>query len=211
MFNKEIIIEPATTQDADVAAKLTFMAYHKYSYDVLGKIGEQKATERYKLLWMHGDNRFGHYHSYIAKIDGQVAGMMTCYAAPLIKKLVKPTLFELVRMGGVSFILHLLLNLSNFYYFARNHDVTSDEFYIATLAVVPEYRRYGVGTNLLKHAINLAKNEQLRFCSLHVSAENEKAINFYEGNGFVKTKPLTNTSTPPTFYRMVHTLNYVIT
>ena len=203
----EIQIEPANIKDADAAAKLTFMAYHKFSYDIFGNIGEHAATENFKQLWLHGDNRFGCHYSYIAKVNGEVIGLMTCYKAGLIKKLVAPTLWQLLRIGKFNFVRHFITNIRNFYYFAKSDDILPDEFYVATLAVTPEYRGQGVGAEMLRYAHKLAQKADLGRCTLHVSAENKSGIRFYERNGFKKVEPK---SAKPTYFRMVYSPNHVI-
>ena len=199
----KIAINPATPQEAIVAAKLTFMAYHKFSYDIFGHIGEEAAHKYYRLLWLHGYNRFGYQYSYLAKTDNKPVGLMTCYPAPLIKKLVIPTFRQLIYIGKGKFLLHFITHLNNFYYFASNQETYPDEFYIATLSVLPEYRGMGIGAELLEYARKLTREQSLRRCILHVNAENEKGIRFYERNGFTKAKPVEKQAS---YFRMVQSV-----
>ena len=158
----EIQIQPASPKEADIAAQLTFMAYHRYSYDIFGQVGKHAAIDHYKKLWQHGDNRFGYRFSYIAKVGNKPVGLMTGYPAPLIKKLVSPTIRQLIRIGKFSFIRHFITHLTNFYYFASNQECQKDEFYVATLSVLPEYRSLGIGAEMLRHARKLTREQNLR-------------------------------------------------
>ena len=57
------------------------------------------------------------------------------------------------------------------------------EGYVTNIAVLPEYRRKGVGKRLLEYVINDCKN-QLEFISLEVRVSNDAAISLYKKFGF---------------------------
>ena len=198
-------ISPATSQNASEAAELIFSAYHKYSYDIFGNIGQNAATDRFKQLWRLPNNRFSHQHSFVAKLDNKTVGLLTCYKAQSIKKLIYPTIWQLLCIGKLQFICHLLVNINNFYYFSKTSDILPNELYIATLAVAPEHRRKGIATELLNRARQLAKHEGLT-CTLHVSAENKKAIALYEITGFIK-----KLSESKSYYKMIDGCIHVTT
>lgn len=56
------------------------------------------------------------------------------------------------------------------------------EGYVTNVAVLPEYRRLGIGKKLLKHVINDSK--ELEFISLEVRISNQAAISLYESFEF---------------------------
>lgn len=58
-----------------------------------------------------------------------------------------------------------------------------DEGYIANVAVSPDFRRRGIGKQLVETL--LAQLEELAFVTLEVRASNEPAIALYTGCGFV--------------------------
>ena len=57
------------------------------------------------------------------------------------------------------------------------------EGYVTNIAVLPHYRRRGIGKKILEYVINTSKNE-LEFISLEVRVSNEAAISLYEHFGF---------------------------
>ncbi len=59
------------------------------------------------------------------------------------------------------------------------------EGYVTNIAVLPEFRRKGIGNKLLKYVINDCKSE-LEFISLEVRASNSAAISLYEKLGFCR-------------------------
>ena len=195
-------IKPGDEHSAEVAAKLAFMAYHKYSYDIFGKVGEAGSHHFFSELWKHKNNRFSHSYSYLGRHNETPVSLMTCYPQPFVERLITPTLWQLIRIGKLRFIGHLLSHLSNFYYFSQMES-NSDDFYVATLAVLPEYRSKGVGAKMLEFARDLAKEKGFKRYSLHVSADNSRGLKFYEKNGFKKAN---SHEESPAYYRMIYTI-----
>ena len=58
------------------------------------------------------------------------------------------------------------------------------EAYIANIAVLPEYRRLGVGERLISEAADGAKLRQCEFITLEVRKSNEPAIALYRKEGY---------------------------
>lgn len=61
-----------------------------------------------------------------------------------------------------------------------------DESEILLIVVDPFFRRQGIGHSLLKKATTFLKDQGRTSLFLEVSVENEAAVNFYTGEGFVK-------------------------
>lgn len=86
-------------------------------------------------------------------------------------------------------------------YIAMNHDgqgqgivggmLDSENPAIAHLVsmwVAPEYRKTGVGTQLVTAIVDWAKSKQVAALCLMVTSNNEAAIEFYQRLGFIKTE-----------------------
>ena len=58
------------------------------------------------------------------------------------------------------------------------------EVYIDNIAVFYNYRGFGIGTALLKHLINVSKDENCDLITLEVRVSNTPARNLYEKLGF---------------------------
>ena len=58
------------------------------------------------------------------------------------------------------------------------------EVYIDNIAVFYNYRGFGIGTALLKHLINVSKDEKCDLVTLEVRVSNTPARNLYEKTGF---------------------------
>lgn len=66
-----------------------------------------------------------------------------------------------------------------------SHNVLG-EAYITNVAVLPEFRRKGVGKALVEFLVNKMKAEKAEFVTLEVRKSNQNAISLYEKCGFEK-------------------------
>ncbi len=91
------------------------------------------------------------------------------------------------------FIMDYLFNSSALYYIAKTKNkivgfigiwLESTRLHIINVAVHPEYRNEGVGTQLLLFAIDYAKERKFKEVSLEVRKSNENAIRLYKKLGF---------------------------
>ena len=62
--------------------------------------------------------------------------------------------------------------------------VMADEGYITNVAVFPEYRRRGIGAQIIEVFMNFARANRLAFLTLEVRPSNAAAIALYQGFGF---------------------------
>ena len=63
----------------------------------------------------------------------------------------------------------------------------SGECELGNLSVLPEYRHRGIGTNLLKHAMDTARQQHCSVLNLSIVEENTVLRKWYERNGAVHT------------------------
>lgn len=82
------------------------------------------------------------------------------------------------------------------------------EGYVTNIAVLPEYRRLGIGQKILEHVIDSSKNE-LEFISLEVRASNTPAILLYEKFGFEKVGIRKRFYTHPDEDAIIMTKNFI--
>ena len=190
----------ATPADAETAARLILMAYGDFTYTMLGCKHEAEATACFAKLWPLKNNRFSHEHSFVAKADGKPVAVMTCHPGTYCNRLIPPTVFALLKTGRAKFLWHLLTHLRKFLQIASTVEAGAGEFYIATLAVLPEHRGLGTGAKMLRLAKALARKHGLYRCSLLVEAGNTGGIRFYERHGFAKAG---YTGKPHPYFRMV--------
>ena len=61
-----------------------------------------------------------------------------------------------------------------------------DGMEVARIYVLKEFHGKGMGQRLLEKALQIAKNKKINYIWLGVWGKNQKAIRFYEKNGFIK-------------------------
>jgi [ribosomal protein S18]-alanine N-acetyltransferase len=62
--------------------------------------------------------------------------------------------------------------------------VVFDELHLQNLAVHPDWRRKGIGSLLVRHALELGRGKKTRTAILEVRRSNEEALGLYRKFGF---------------------------
>lgn len=76
-------------------------------------------------------------------------------------------------------------------------NIILDEGYINNIAVLPKYRKQGLGKLILSEIINYSKEKKLSFLSLEVRPSNTIAIRLYKSAGFINAGVRKNYYTCP--------------
>lgn len=97
------------------------------------------------------------------------------FSTPWSEKAIK----ESMDAGTVFYVAHLNNNVVGYIGLSK----IAGEGYVTNIAVLPEYRRLGIGKRILQYTVDNSKNE-LEFISLEVRASNSIAISLYEKLGF---------------------------
>lgn len=116
-------------------------------------------------------------NTIIACVDGTPAGMITAYDGARYHAMRERT-FQLVKERlGVEFP-------------GMEDEAVAGEYYLDSLAVLPEYRGNGIGRLLLLRAIDHASELGIPKVTLAVDPENPKAQRLYESLGFRRGRDL---------------------
>ncbi len=107
----------------------------------------------------------------IANIEKQ------CFSTPWSENAIR----ESMTAGTVFYI----ANINNTACGYMGLSKIAGEGYVTNIAVLPEYRRKGIGKVILEYVINDCKTE-LEFISLEVRVSNDAAITLYKKLGFIK-------------------------
>jgi len=91
---------------------------------------------------------------------------------------------SLAESGPDSFLVAIEENRVVGYVSALVH---GKDAHIASIAVLKDYRRRGIGRGLMSELIELLKLRRIRIVSLEVRKSNTSAIRFYEVLGFERT------------------------
>lgn len=185
----ELIIRQAKQSEAVKIAPLI--------YDAIGEIANRLTGEQEKdailttltELVTRTDNRHSYLNTHVAIQEEQLLGIVVLYDGLSVKEL-DANLMTWLKEKQVTSTIDV-----------EAHD---DEYYLDTICVAPKARRLGIGSKLLAHTEQVARDKGFKKLSLNVELEKTKARALYERVGFVITEPWTIIDEP--FHHMVKTL-----
>jgi len=192
-----LTISPGRIADTTAAARLLADTMAGFGVAVLGAGDEQLELKALQRWYGEKDNRFSHQFSNIARLDGEVAGLLLCFPGRDVPGLTKGcvrSILSIYRFGQLVKLTWRGMVLG------RAKEAENDEFLIAHLAVFESYRRKGIARAMLDNAVLRAREAGLSRVVLEVEIGNTAAIMLYEGYGF-KTQFTTD------FGRHKHILN----
>lgn len=120
----------------------------------------------------------------VAVSDGNVVGTGTFYDGKDYQKMSGGAALNLLRFYGFKSLPRLRRAMDSMKLMKPPKD---DELYLANFGVDPQLRGSGIGSQMLQHKINEARQQGYRIVSLDVSTENPKAEALYHRLGFAVT------------------------
>lgn len=202
-------VRPARIEDALIAAELIQETMEGYGDVMLGLDDRERAVQVIAGFFRKANNRFSYRLTYLAEIDGQTAGLLLVFPGRDTFKLVLPMSWQILSFYNPWEMLRLAVRAPMA---AEGEETKPDEFYVSHLAVLPEFRRQGVGRALLSHADTLAHASGFAKNSLCVDIDNLNAQHLYLSHGYqvvktVNTPWLKNRLHTRGFHRMVKSLS----
>ena len=174
-------IRPAQPVDAEVAAILMYSAY-THTQVTIPLRDEHKSgfIERLQHFFRQDDNRFSYQNIQVAEGISGVVGLVLSF-------------------GGRD---EARLNAAIGSWLER--EAEDDEWYVDALAVFSNWGRKGIGTCLLQHAEQQARQHHYPKVALHVAEGNKQALDLYAHLHYVVTQQTVLYQRP--YIRMVKTL-----
>jgi ribosomal protein S18 acetylase RimI-like enzyme len=176
-----ISIRPAQPADAEIAAVLLYSAYtHTQVTTPLRDELENGFIERLQHFFRQDGNRFSYQNSLVAEASSAVVGLVLSFGAR-----------DEARLNAAvgSWL---------------EQEAEDDEWYVDALAVFGNWGRKGIGTRLLQHAEQLARQQRYGKIALNVAQGNTQALELYAQLHYVVTEQTFLYQRP--FVRMVKTL-----
>ena len=169
-----MLIRDATPEDAAFLAKCLIAGMHFYDFET--EIPENKdiylnlveCEKRTDLLYTYKDSR-------IAEVDGKVVGSLLSYPGDKYKELRR-------RSFEVFWPDYMRIDEES------EQETGPGEYYLDTIAVLPEYRRRGIGSALLKDGIKRGIAAGFKTITLVVDSDMPHLIKLYESVGFQKAE-----------------------
>lgn len=163
-MNNVISFRNATIDDALFIAKGFHMAmlYDDTSYEQISNFTRN--------ICVREDVLYSWRNTVIAEINGKPAGMLTAYDGRYYHDMRIKTMSLVKQHLGVEFP-------------GMEDEAAAGEYYLDSLAVMPEYRGRGIGRKLLEQGIENCKELNLDV-TLAVDPINDRAKKLYQSLGF---------------------------
>lgn len=173
-MEKEFEIRPAEIKDADIIADVIMEALGKELCESFTSEGNtlQDVHDLFAICGASADSQYSYKNTLIATVGGQSAGAIICYDGARLNELRQRFLDEFAKMHGYRIDQYI------------TEETTPDEFYIDSLAVLPEYRGKGIARGLIEAACRWNEETCGKKVGLLVDKTNHRARGMYERLGF---------------------------
>jgi ribosomal protein S18 acetylase RimI-like enzyme len=176
-----VIISPARPEDRIKSAELIADTMAGFGVAVLGLGNRELEIKALEKWFVDEGNRFSYEHAFLARLDGEIAGLILCFQGDSLTRLDLGCARRMFSIYGFTGALRMVwrnkvLGLAK--------EAEQDEFLIAHVAVFPQFRRQGIAQKLMEWAISEAKAKGLSKLTLEVEIGNTPAIQLYERTGF---------------------------
>jgi ribosomal protein S18 acetylase RimI-like enzyme len=176
---EEIVLEPATREQAEAAAPLMYDTDPQLFGYFFG--GDQKLALRYfAAQWRQERSLFSYRHCTVAVASGALLGIELGYDANTQADVFRDTGRHAAQILTPEQMAHLRKAVSYVQFLVP--PVPADAYYVLHLASAPLARGRGVGARLLMAAFDRARRSRYRVCQLDVASDNP-AVRFYERMG----------------------------
>lgn len=169
MKNSDIIIREAVPDDAPFLGLVVCMALN---YDE-----KHPLYDIFVKLAARCDAQYSYCNALVAEVDGRTAGAIVGYDGARLHELRAPLQALIVEKTGRPIDIE--------------DETTAGEFYLDSLAVLPQYRGCGVGTKLLQSMRGRAFDAGFKRVGLLVDVDNPSAEALYSSLGFRRVNPTT--------------------
>ena len=180
-MDSEIVVRQANPSDAVTAARLIYLTMGPLADYLVGLGDPARALTVLGELFGRPRNRFSYQFTDLVLVAGDVAGLLTSYPEKGIRRRDLSTGRQLMQ----------ILSVGDFLRFVRRslilvklREAAAGEYFIHSVAVLPEFRRQGIATRLMALAEARARQHGLDRCSLSVEVDNGAACGLYERLGY---------------------------
>lgn len=167
-----------------VGGRLNRIALDNMAYPLIGSKDETIIEKTLEKLWKLKSNRFSHQYAFEARLNEKTVGIITCYPASIMNKMAWQTVKQLIQLRKWELVGYSVMHLREMLSMVTLNEARKGEYYIGTLATLPESRGYGIGSKLIFFAEEQARLLRCDRSSLTVRKENTKALKLYEKLGY---------------------------
>ena len=170
-MDDKITLRRATKADARFIAENVLRALHIDETD-------ERHIEHLADISRRDDTLYSWRNSTIALYDGVPAGLMVAYDGARYR-----------RMRDITFPMIRMYVGDN--YSSMDDEACAGEYYLDSLAVLPEFQRRGIASALIQEMFRQRNEAGIPLATIAVDPENDTAYRLYTKNGFRKNGQIT--------------------
>lgn len=171
-------IRSARPEDASAASRLLYDALHDVAHRLTGEESEKGAIRVLEQFFRGEEGRLGYKQAVVKELAGTVAGIAVAYGGDRASELDRPIIERLRQLKQDETLM-------------LDQEADEDEYYIDTLSVAPAFGGKGIGSALIGHSEERARELGYRKIALAVVTGNDRAYALYERRGYSTDKQIT--------------------
>jgi ribosomal protein S18 acetylase RimI-like enzyme len=179
-----IQILKASPDFAPAAGRLLYLSMRPLADYWMGVDDARVAECILRTMFASEGNLFSYQHAETASVSGEPAGLQVSYPGSTMKQLEFRTLLRFIAAAGLPSAIRMVWRSFPLQSIA---EAAPDEYFLAHLAVLPEFEGRGLGRRLLERSMENARRGGFRKLTLTVDADNSRALGLYTRSGFVIT------------------------
>lgn len=178
---ENITLRPAVVEDGEWAIPLLFSAGPAlFSYIFASP--DQQAQEVLQQAFTYPHHAFSYQYMQVVELQNQPAGVLIGYPGHIKRQADEKVQAVMARFLSLRQLPKILVNLADLSRIKQG--VSSQDYYILSLSVLPELRSQGLGTFLLDCAETQARSQQCAAICLDVAFNNDRAKLLFERRGY---------------------------
>ncbi|MEB3295610.1 MAG: GNAT family N-acetyltransferase [Synechococcales bacterium] len=178
---QDIAIRSVEAADFDWCANLIFAAGPGLFSYVFASTAD-KALATLREAFSAPRHAFSHDHVQLLEVCDQPAGLVLGYSGAVKHRAEEQIQGIMAHILPINRVPRILVNLADLSRIRQ--DVASEDYYVLSLGIVPEFRNRGLGTALLQDTEMTARELGCRTLCLDVAYSNTRAIRFFERLGY---------------------------
>ena len=170
-------LRDATLDDALFIARVVLAGIDMLDLDVALPDGQRDIYEHLIEICRMDDTLYSYCHARIAEIDGERVGALVAYDGARYAKMREKTFGLVQQTSG--------LDLSH-----NAMETSPGEFYLDSMAILPNYRGVGIGKMLMRDRLDFALDNGFQKVTLLVDKDKPRLQKYYESEGFTFSKEM---------------------
>ncbi len=176
-----LTLRQAIAADSNWAAPLLFSICPALFSYIFAASSEQ-AQDVLQQAFAYPSHSFSYEHTCVVEIQGQPVGLMIGYPAEIKRHADGKVHGVMARITPLRKLPKILVNVADFNRIKQ--DISSKDYYLLGVGILPEFRNQGLGTYLLAQIESQAQAVNCQAICLDITYINARGRKFFERNGY---------------------------